>query len=326
MRRLLSWLRRHPWRTLLVSLLGAFLLLNVLAYRHARAMTRFAPSGTQTASIGSLSTLQKVGILLNGVDFPHPRSPVRPEDRGLAATVHNFPGHYGRPEAWYLQRADARGIVLMFHGYGECKAQLLPEAEVFLALGYSCFLVDFPGYGGSEGDETSLGYHESIDVDRAVQYVREQWPGQPVLLFGRSMGSVAVLRALAVEGTEADAVLLECPFDRMLSTVQARFSRMGLPTFPAANLLVFWGGVQLGIDGFAHNPVDYAAAVKCPVLLMNGDRDPYVSVEQTAAIFRNLPEPKKRYTFEGLEHEPYLRKQPAEWKACVAQFLRHGEH
>src|SRR5262249_924272 len=178
----------HPWRTLLLGLLVAFLLLNVLAYRHARAMTRFASSGTQTESIGSLSTLQKVGVVLNGVDFPHPRSATRPEDRRLPATVHHFPGHHGRPEAWFLPRVDARGIVLLFHGYGECKAQLFSEAEAFLALGYSCFLVDFPGYGGSEGDETSLGYHESVDVDQAVKYVREQWPGQPVLLFGRSMG------------------------------------------------------------------------------------------------------------------------------------------
>jgi hypothetical protein len=44
--RLLSW-SPALWTTL--TLLLAFVLVNVLAYRHARAMTHFAPGGTRTA-------------------------------------------------------------------------------------------------------------------------------------------------------------------------------------------------------------------------------------------------------------------------------------
>jgi alpha-beta hydrolase superfamily lysophospholipase len=211
--------------------------------------------------------------------------------------------------------------VLLFHGFAGCKGQLLPEAEAFHAMGFSCFLVDFPGSGGSEGDVTTVGYREAEDVDLSVKYVREQWPGLPVVLFGRSMGSAAVLRALAVEGTRADAAVLECPFDRMLSAVEARFGLMGVPSFPAAQLLLFWGSVQLGFNGFRHNPTDYAAAVECPVLLLHGQNDLHVSVAQTEAIYRNFRGRKEQHTFPGLRHEPYLPKQPEEWKECVRQFV-----
>jgi uncharacterized protein len=321
MRRVVSWIRGNPWRQLSFALVSAFVLLNIVAYRHARAMTHFVPSGSSLPSLGKLSTLEKFGILFSGVKFPHPNSPATPETRGLLSSVHHFPGHFGQPEAWFIPREHAKGIVLLFHGYGECKAHLLPEAEAFLGMNYACFLVDFPGYGGSEGDTTTLGYREAEDVDHAVKYVRDQWPGLPVIAFGRSMGSVAILRAMAVEGTTVDAAVLECPFDRMLSTIKARVARMNIPTFPCAQLLVFWGGVQLGIDGFAHNPFEYAREVNCPVLLMNGDTDPYVTVEETNAIYNNLAGKKQLFTFEGLEHQPYLAKRPDLWKLHVQCFL-----
>ena len=44
-------------------------------------------------------------------------------------------------------------------------------------------------------------------------------------------------------GVRADAVVLECPFDRLLTTVEHRFELMGVPAFPLARLLTFWGGV-----------------------------------------------------------------------------------
>ena len=42
-----------------------------------------------------------------------------------------------------------------------------------------------------------------------------------------------------MDGVKADATVLECPFDTLLHTVEARFNAMGLPGLPGAELLVF---------------------------------------------------------------------------------------
>jgi hypothetical protein len=42
--------------------------------------------------------------------------------------------------------------------------------------------------------------------------------------------------------------------------------------FPA-ELLVFWGGRQFGFNGFAHNPIRYAQALRCPALFQHGSKD-----------------------------------------------------
>jgi dipeptidyl aminopeptidase/acylaminoacyl peptidase len=171
-------MRVHPWRTLFAGVFLAFLFVNVLAYRHARAMTHFVAVGQRTGGPQSLSTAQKIAVLFTGVQVPHPRSTSTPEDNGLAYSVHTFPGRRGELEAWFIPHDQPRGIVLLFHGCAECKDRLLPEAEAFHALGYACLLVDFPGSGGSEGDVTTIGYREAEDVDAAVFSVA-RWVALP---------------------------------------------------------------------------------------------------------------------------------------------------
>jgi hypothetical protein len=46
---------RHPWRSVLTVVLLLFVLLNVLAFFHAYAMTHFVDSGERTGSPHALS-------------------------------------------------------------------------------------------------------------------------------------------------------------------------------------------------------------------------------------------------------------------------------
>ncbi len=301
-------------------------LVNVLAYRHAYAMTHFVaaqpPAGDDMKWTYSNSLSDRAALLINGVTIYRPRNEYDPSSIGLTFTTHEVPGDLGKLEAWYVPHEESRGVVLMFHGYMACKGASLAEADAFHDMGYACFLVDFPGSGGSDGNVTTLGYREADDVAKCVGYVQDHWPGQPVVLFGQSMGSVAVLRALAVHQLHPAAVVLECPFDRMMSAVESRCTRRGLPAFPTAQLLVFWGGVQNGFDGFGHNPVDYASQVTSPVLLLHGSADKGISAVQIQSIYDNLKGEKKLHHFEGLGHEAYEPRSPMEWKAAVGSFLK----
>jgi hypothetical protein len=209
----------------------------------------------------------------------------------------------------------------MFHGFAASKASLLPAAEAFHELGYDALLVDFRGSGGSDGYATTIGYREADDVAAACDYARQQWPDSPLVLYGRSMGGAAVLRALAVGELRPAAVILECPFDRLLSTTKNRFRAVGLPSFPAAELLVFWGGVQHGYSGFDHNPVDYAAAVECPALFLHGERDVRVAPAEAREVFDRLGSKKTWALLEGAGHENLSVARRDAWRAAVERFL-----
>jgi alpha-beta hydrolase superfamily lysophospholipase len=304
-------------------LLLAFASLNFVAYRQAYTMMNFTQHGTRTEKPEELSFFQKVKILLTGVNIPKPLNDSTPKNLDLPFEVHRVKvDDQFELEGWYIPHSESNGVILLFHGYAASKSKLLPEAKAFNELGYTTFLVDFRGSGGSSGHETSIGYLEADDVARAVEYVQGISTGQPIILYGQSMGSVAILRAIYTHQVQPDAIIIEAVFDKLLSTVQNRFSAMGIPSFPGAQLLVFWGGVQNGYLGFKHNPVEYAPQVQCPVLMLHGADDPRATIEQAEAVFQKLNGEKQFERFEGVVHESYLVAKPDQWRQVVSQFLQ----
>jgi uncharacterized protein len=312
---------------LALALLVAVLGLNGVAWMQAWAMTHYAANGTRTPKPEELSFAEKIGTIFTGVTVTRPRNEHSPTDVGLRYETRRIPvGKAGDTlEAWYVPSDATHGIVLMFPGYAESKDSLLSEAAAFHAMGYDTLMVDFRGVGGSSGDDTTLGVRESEDVNVSLAYAQTEWPGRRTILYGVSMGAAAVLRTIAIGGAKPDATILESPFDRLLSTIGNRFHAMGLPAFPASELLVFWGGVQQGIDGFAHNPVDYARSVRCPTLLMHGEQDPRVTVEQSRAIYDALGGNKEQVEFQGAGHQSLIASAPQLWKDSVERFLRRVE-
>jgi len=135
--------------------------------------------------------------------------------------------------AWYCGRGKEAPLVILFHGYSAEKTCLIREAKTFIDLGASVLLVDFRGSGGSSECYTTIGVREADDVAAVVRYASASLPHSSVVLFGQSMGAVAILRAVKEHGIAPDAVILEAVFDTMLNTVRNRFAAMGIPSFPA---------------------------------------------------------------------------------------------
>ena len=293
-----------------------------MAYHHARAFTRFAPPGPRTRQPEQLSAVQKLGVLARGARVPRPENRRSPTDVDLAYKTHVFPGLRGLPlEAWLVPRHDARGTVLLFHGHAASKDSQLREAKAFHEMGWNALLVDFHGSGGSGGNDDE---HRLPRGDRRRASLRVRAPaapGGPIVLYGASMGAAAVLKAVADEGLAADALVLESPFDSLLQTVRHRFHTMGVPAFPSAQLLVFWGGFDQGFDGFGHRPIESACRITRPTLVLGGAVDRWVTAAETKAIFESLRGPKTLHLFAGVGHEAFLRRHPGEWRAAVTGFL-----
>jgi alpha-beta hydrolase superfamily lysophospholipase len=231
-------------------------------------------------------------------------------------------GHAGIPlEAWLVRHDSPRGSVLLFHGYGDSKDSLLPMARAFYDLGFSLLIVDFYGSGGSGGSSTSVGYFEAEDVAAAFDATKHLPLGRPIVLHGVSMGGAAILRAADVHHLPADALILEAPFDCLLTTVRHRFDEMGAPAFPAADLLLFWGGVQQGFDARGFAPVEHARRVSIPTLLLVGARDPYVRRPEAEALAASLAGPRQLEIVPGLPHRRCILVDPARWRRVVAAFL-----
>jgi len=269
---------------------------------------------------------QKAKALICGVDMPRPHSTLSPTKLGPAGRVFTIAGTNGiKLGAWSSPVSPASPLVILFHGYGGEKTGTLNEAHVFQELGLSVLLVDFRGSGDSSESYTSVGHDEADDVAAAVRYANANLPHSKLILYGISMGAAAELRAVHSCGVQPDAIIAEAVFDRMLATVRHRFELMGVPSFPGAQLLVLWGGWQLGFNGFGNNPVDFAASVRCPILFLHGTADPRAHLAEARSVYDAVPGPKWFKEFPGVAHAPTVVPFRRQWKETVRQFLQDAK-
>jgi len=96
---------------------------------------------------------------------------------------------------------------------------------------------------------------------------------------------------------------------------------MGVPSFPLAEILLFYGGIQSGFSPFQHSPSEYAKKITTPTLLLSGAKDERVNRWEIDTIFKNLAGKKELVIFAESEHEIYLNNNKKEWNEAVDDFL-----
>ncbi len=302
-------------KVLLIILTG-FILLNALAAAHAYKFTHFSHSGVKTKDARKLSFAEKLQTVVFGINHPRPVNTVTPEQSYETVYIQSNV----KLQGWYIHTDSSKGTVLLFHGYSSNKSALLNRSDAFLEMGYDVLLVDFMGSGGSEGNETTIGYKEAQNVKDCYDYIASR-DKHPVYLFGNSMGSAAILKSIHDYNFQPVGIIIECPFGSMYKTTCARFREMHVPFFPMAGLLMFWGGAECDFWPFSHNPQDYASSVNCPTLLMAGGQDDKVSKEEIDLIYAHLNGSKRLVTFPMARHEDYFKQYKTEWMKEVATFL-----
>lgn len=303
-------------------LLFQLILINISASLHAWKFTHFyRDPALRVVHPSSRNPLVRTWKLFSGIRFPRQLVtdvPQFPVDTVLLRTRNhlNIKAWFGRTDSLH------RGTVILFHGLNMNKGMLLPVASEFRYLGYDVLLVDLRGHGDSGGDQTSLGYRESEEVRLAYQYVQARGE-QHIFLWGMSLGSVIIIKALHDYGLQPEGILLESPFASLQYHLMARSRALGFPEQPFGFLVTLWTGIEQGYNGFRYRPAEYARDVHCPVLLQWGDADRYVLREETESIFSHLATTRKRLVvYPGVDHELLALRHPAVWRSEVERFLR----
>ncbi|MDC6363651.1 MULTISPECIES: alpha/beta hydrolase [Flavobacteriaceae] len=308
-----KWIKYGLW-----TFLTIFALMNAVALFHSYKFTHFTDSKIEkTKAPEKLTAGQKIRTLVFGVSNPRPKNIVGPTmDYETIKLKSNR-----EIEGWSIKTDNPKGTVILFHGFGGKKSSMLDKSDIFLKLGYNTFLVDFMGSGGSEGNQTTIGFLEAEQVKTCFDFLTEKGE-KNIYLFGTSMGAVAIMKSIYDYQLQTKGIIIECPFGSMYQTVCTRFKAMNAPTFPMAGLLVFWGGVQNGFWAFGHSPTEYANKINCPTLLLYGAKDEKVSRREIDGIYKNLSGAKSLIIYPEAGHENYLSKYQDKWTKDIQDFLK----
>ena len=307
-------------RLILWVLLLQFILLNISAFLYAGKLTKYVSRAESAKQTTPTNIFSKTWRLFTGKKFSKAivnAKPVYSYETILLKTKNNLV-----LEAWYAKTdSTPRGTVVLFHGLNNSKSMSIQESNEFRFMGYNVLLVDFRAHGNSEGNTTTIGWQESEDVKLAYDWLVQKDENK-IFLWGFSMGSVAVLKAVSENNLKVAGVILEMPFGSLLQHMKARAPTFGFPKQPFGVLVTFWTGVRRGFNGFKFDLNNYAEKLICPVLYQWADKDIYVTKTEAETLFNHIgSKQKKMVVYENAIHGSLVQQNITKWRIEVEGFL-----
>ena len=165
---------------------------------------------------------------------PEPDPEGSPSDYGLPYLEVIFPSRDGlRLHGWFISSersplppladddwsGDSKGTVIFCHGRFGSKDPDLKYAPFFREAGYNTFLFDFRGHGRSEGEYSSFGYYERLDLLGAIDLLQSKGISRFGVL-GFSLGGVVGI-ATAAQSRPIVAVISDGGFAEVRKVVEA---------------------------------------------------------------------------------------------------------
>lgn len=203
---------------------------------------------------------------------------------------------------WYVPAEKRRGVLLFLHGNAGNISHRLDSIAIFHSLDLDTLIIDYRGYGQSEGKASEQGIY--LDAEAAWQYLvadRQEDPAR-IVVFGRSMGGAAAAW-LSSRYAAAGTIIESC----------------------------FTSAVDMGTELYPFLPVRLLARVRFPVaefiagstnpvLIVHSRDDEIIPFGMGRALFAAAPEPKRFLEISG-DHNGGFLIDHARYRSGLAGFL-----
>ncbi len=263
----------------------------------------------KTALVVAIAVLALVALLWSQqrrlIYFPFGRVP-EPSAVGLPhASRVTFAARDGVALAgWFVPAVGkSRGTVLVFNGNAGNRALRAPLARALADGGLNVLLFDYRGYGGSSGAPTESGLVEDARAAHRHVISRDDVDPKRLIYLGESLGSAVAVR-LALEHPPA-ALVLRSPFTSLVDVgrVHYRF------------LPVSW----LLRDRF--DTLSAIGRLTVRLLVVAGDRDAIVPMDQSRELFDAAPQPKRLLIIPGADHNDAALLAGRDMIAAILQLI-----
>ncbi len=229
-----------------------------------------------------------------------------PADLGLAFEEVSLTAADGvRLHGWFVPAPGARTTLLFLHGNAGNISHRLDSIAIFHELGLDTLIIDYRGYGRSEGRPSEAGTYR--DAAAAWEHLVRERGVDPrrIVVFGRSLGG-AVAARLAAERPAA-ALIIESCFSSALDMARALY-----PWLPARLI----------------TRLDYPVAADVarggrPVLVVHSRDDEIIPFAMGEAIYRAARGPRELLELRGDHNGGFLRDRTRYRDALGAFIARH---
>lgn len=181
-----------------------------------------------------------------------------------------------------LFKADSsKGVIFYLHGNAGSLESWGFVTELYTYMNYDVFIVDYRGFGKSEGKITG---EKQLFEDNQIAYnkLKERYKEEDIILLGYSIGTGMVAK-LAAEN-KPRLMILQAPFYSFAEMLSKQFS---FPSF----LLKYKLHTNM-----------YLKQCKCPVITFHGDRDEIVNYKWSVKLKEEFKDKIELITLHGEGH------------------------
>lgn len=216
--------------------------------------------------------------------FPEPER-IAPKDEGLA----DIEERHLRAEdgadviAWYGKAKPGQPTLLYFHGNAGSLASRSERIRKYTNRGRGIYMMSYRGYSGSTGTPSEV--NNVADAKRAYNdLIGLGVRPQDVIVYGESLGSGVAVQVAAEK--QISGLVLDAPYTSMVELAASRYR--WLPVRPML------------LDRYESD--SFIGRVRCPLLIIHGEKDETIPVAMGRTLFAAANEPKQLITFPNAGH------------------------
>lgn len=193
-----------------------------------------------------------------------------------------------RIKGWFVPAPQAKGTLLFFHGNAGNISHRLDSLAIFHRLGLSTLIIDYRGYGESEGRISEQGTY--LDAEASWRYLTEMKGIDPreIVIFGRSLG--AAVAANLASRTRPAGLILESVFSSVPDMAAQLY-----PFFPVRLLARY----QYDVKKTVRN-------ITSPVLVIHSPDDEIILFANGLKVYEAAAQPKEFLKIRGSHNEGFL--------------------
>ncbi len=209
-------------------------------------------------------------------------------------------------EAWYMPPTRADGAVILHcHGNSGDLSNRVGLFELFHPLGLGLLVLDYRGFGRSEGSPSEAG--TGLDAEAAWRHLTQTRgiAASRIFLHGQSLGG-GVAAELATRVKPAGLIL------------EATFTSL---TDAAADM--FWFLPVRWVMRTWYPTKDRLAKIDCPVLVLHSRQDQIIPFHHGQALFQAAGEPKRFVEITG-DHNTGIYYCQKVYLGAIRQFTDDG--
>jgi alpha-beta hydrolase superfamily lysophospholipase len=221
------------------------------------------------------------------------------------------------------------GTLMILHGRSGMKEDYLAVAERYCAIGFRCIIPDLPGHGANSARFATYGVKEGTMVLDCCREAAEKFgfPTEPCVILGQSMGGSVAIHAAALPDSPFRAMVIVSSFDKLDTVIRSQTESLlgtvlGGSVRAPADVVFGW---KTGVRISEINPVEKAAAITIPTMIVHGDTDKSVPTAAGRKLYAAFPETteKQWLSVPGAAHNNVLITDYPLYAAMGEWFLKH---